>query len=128
MAITKTDALPIQDYRPAAGTTAPAPRAWASLRLATPGDAAAIQTIYDDVYRGTYTYEEYTDQHYLAHDMTSGRANWYVIQDDSDHGEVAGCVSAAVDLHHWRAYSRGMMVRPAWQGRGGASRLFGDAF
>ncbi len=105
-----------------------APRPWASLRLARPGDAAAIQNIYREVYKGTYTYHEYTDQHYLAKDMASGRSNWYVIQDAEQQGEVAGCVSATVDVEHWRAYSRGMMMRPAWQGKGGASRLFGDAF
>jgi RimJ/RimL family protein N-acetyltransferase len=124
MAITKSDIQPIQSYQPAAAV----PRSWASLRLASPGDAAAIQTIYQEVYKGTYTYHEYTDQHYLAKDMASGHANWYVIQDAEQQGEVAGCVSATVDVEHWRAYSRGMMMRPAWQGKGGASRLFGDAF
>ncbi len=123
MAITKSDIQPAPTYRPAA-----VPKAWASLRLARPGDAAAIQNIYQEVYRGTYTYREYTDTAYLARDMASGHANWYVIQDESRQGEVAGCVSATVDARHWRAYSRGMMMRPAWQGRGGASRLFGDAF
>ncbi|NMC06536.1 MAG: GNAT family N-acetyltransferase, partial [Candidatus Lokiarchaeota archaeon] len=105
-----------------------APKAWASLRPACPGDAAAIQHIYHEVYQGTYTYKEYTDQHYLAKDMTSGHANWYVIQDAEQHDEIAGCVSATVDVDHWRAYSRGMMMRPAWQGKGGASKLFGEAF
>jgi len=124
MAITEPNVQSIQNYQPAAAV----PRPWASLRLARPGDAAAIQNIYHEVYRGTYTYKEYTDAAYLAKDMASGHANWYVIQDESGRGEIAGCVSATVDLEHWRDYSRGMMVRPAWQGRGGASRLFGDAF
>ncbi len=124
MAITESTIPAVQKYQPAAAAIRP----WASLRLARPGDAAAIQNIYQEVYRGTYTYREYTDAAYLAKDMTSGHANWYVIQDASDHGEIAGCVSATVDIEHWRAYSRGMMMRPAWQGRGGASRLFGDAF
>ncbi len=124
MAITKTHIQPIQ----ALPEAAPAPRPWASLRLARPGDAAAIQNIYHEIYKGTYTYHEYTDQHYLAKDMASGHANWYVIQDAERKDEIAGCVSATVDVEHWRAYSRGMMVRPAWQGKGGASRMFGDAF
>ncbi|NMC04937.1 MAG: GNAT family N-acetyltransferase [Candidatus Lokiarchaeota archaeon] len=105
-----------------------APKAWASLRPSHPGDVAAIQNIYQEVYKGTYTYHEYTDAGYLAEDMASGHSNWYVIQDAELNNEIAGCVSATVDVDHWRAYSRGMMMRPAWQGKGGASRLFGDAF
>ncbi len=124
MALTRSIIEPIQALPVATG----APRPWASLRLAHPEDVAAIQNIYHEVYKGTYTYHEYTDPHYLVKDMASGRSNWYVIQDAEQQGEIAGCVSATVDVEHWRAYSRGMMMRPAWQGRGGASRLFGDAF
>ncbi|MEX2716353.1 MAG: GNAT family N-acetyltransferase, partial [Candidatus Sigynarchaeota archaeon] len=124
MAITGSTIPAVKDYRPAPAV----PRPWASLRLARPADAAAIQHIYHEVYKGTYTYNEYTDATYLAKEMTSGHASWYVIQDETAGGEIAGCVSATVDTEHWRAYSRGMMLRPAWQGRGGASRLFGDAF
>jgi RimJ/RimL family protein N-acetyltransferase len=104
------------------------PQPWASLRPAQPGDVAAIQNIYQEVYKGTYTYHEYTDQHYLAKDMASAHSNWYVIQDAEQHDEIAGCVSATVDVDHWRAYSRGMMMRPGWQGKGGSSKLFGEAF
>nr|MDO8115209.1 GNAT family N-acetyltransferase [Candidatus Sigynarchaeota archaeon] len=117
MVITKTaatTALPAQD--------------WAMLRHAQPGDVAAIQNIYQEVYQGTYTYYEYTDAANLHKDMTGGHAGWYVVEDASRDKEIAGCVSATIDGTHGRAYSRGMMVRPGWQGRGGASRLFGEAF
>nr|MDO8111185.1 GNAT family N-acetyltransferase [Candidatus Sigynarchaeota archaeon] len=117
MAITKTAAI-----------AAPAARDWASLRHARPGDVAAIQNIYQEVYRGTYTYQEYTDALYLNKDMTGGHSGWYVVEDATRGKEIAGCVSATIDGVHGRAYSRGMMVRPGWQGRGGASRLFGEAF
>lgn len=107
---------------------APSGNAWASLRLAQPSDITAIQNIYTEVYKGTYTYQEYTDATYLHKDITSGHSGWYVVEDATRGQEVAGCVSATVDVANTRAYSRGMMMRPGWQGRGGASRLFGDAF
>jgi len=101
---------------------------WANLRQARAADVPAIQNIYDEVYQGTYTYHEYTDAAYLHKDITSGHSGWYVVEDATRGHEVAGCVSATVDFQNARAYSRGMMMRPGWQGRGGASRLFGDAF
>jgi RimJ/RimL family protein N-acetyltransferase len=66
--------------------------------------------------------------HVLAKDMTGGHSSWYVVEDATRGREIAGCVSATVDHVNGRAYSRGMMVRPGWQGKGGASRLFGEAF
>ena len=107
---------------------APAAQDWANLRLARAADVPAIQNIYQEVYQGTYTYHEYTDASYLHRDITSGHSVWYVVEDATRGQEIAGCVSAKVDFANARAYSRGMMMRPGWQGRGGASRLFGDAF
>jgi len=107
---------------------APTAQDWASLRLARSSDVPAIQNIYHEVYKGTYTYYEYTDAMYLRKDITSGHSGWYVVEDATRDHEIAGCVSATVDFANARAYSRGMMIRPAYQGRGGASRLFGDAF
>ena len=107
---------------------APTSQDWANLRLARASDVAAIQNIYHEVYKGTYTYHEYTDATYLHKDITSGHSGWYVVEDATRGQEIAGCVSATVDFANARAYSRGMMMRPCWQGRGGASRLFGDAF
>jgi len=66
---------------------------WASLRHAQPGDVAAIQNIYQEVYRGTYTYQEYTDALYLNTDMTGGHSGWYVVEDATRGKEIAGCVS-----------------------------------
>ena len=108
--------------------SAPSAQEWANLRLARANDVPAIQNIYSEVYQGTYTYHEYTDATYLKHDITSGHSGWYVVEDATRGQEIAGCVSAIVDVANARAYSRGMMMRPGWQGRGGASRLFGDAF
>nr|MDO8115149.1 hypothetical protein [Candidatus Sigynarchaeota archaeon] len=96
MAITKTAAI-----------AAPPALDWASLRHARPGDVAAIQNIYQEVYRGTYTYQEYTDAGYLHKDMTGGHSGWYVVEDATREKEIAGCVSATVDGVHGRAYSRG---------------------
>jgi len=107
---------------------APTAQDWANLRHAHANDVAAIQNIYHEVYKGTYTYHEYTDATYLKKDIASEHSGWYVVEDATRDHEIAGCVSATVDLAHERAYSRGMMMRPGWQGRGGASRLFGDAF
>src|SRR5271157_3751772 len=107
---------------------APTAQDWANLRHAHANDVVAIQNIYHEVYKGTYAYHEYTDATYLHNDITSGHSGWYVVEDDTRGNEIAGCVSAIIDLAHNRAYSRGMMMRPDWQGRGGTSRLFGDAF
>ena len=101
---------------------------WATLRLAQSADVAAIQNIYHEVYQGTYTYQEYIDTGYLRKDIASKYSSWYVVEDATRDREIAGCVSARVDLANSRAYSRGMMMRPGWQGKGGASRLFGEAF
>jgi len=117
MTFTKIDVAPL-------GTT----QDWAALRHAHLGDAPAIQKIYHEIYQGTYTYQEYTDVAYLEKDMTGGHSGWYVVEDTAHGREIAGCVSATIDAIHERAYSRGMMLRPAWQGHGGASRLFGEAF
>jgi len=107
---------------------APPAQDWANLRQAHDTDVAAIQKIYHEVYQGTYTYHEYTDASYLHKDITSGHSGWYVVEDATRSNEIAGCVSAIVDVVNARAYSRGMMMRPSYQGRHGASRLFGDAF
>jgi len=106
----------------------PIPRDWAVVRHATPSDVRALANIYHEVYRGTYTYHEYLDPDYLKHEIESGLAGWYAVEDGTAPGEIAGCVSAKVDPIHQRAYSRGMMLRPAWQGRGGASHVFCECF
>jgi RimJ/RimL family protein N-acetyltransferase len=103
------------------------PRDWASVRPARLEDISAIQNIYKEVYKGTYSYLEYTDAGFLREDMSNGHSHWYVLEDNIRH-LICGCVSAAVDLGNWKAYSRGMMLRPAWQGYGGTARLFGTAF
>ena len=161
-------------HAPAAVLPRQHPRA--SVRRAVPGDAGQIATVYDEVYRGTYSYEEFVDPASLAKDI-SGRWNgWYVIEDEGAGagasvdagagavapaipataylpagetttgtarglpvsgaitacngrgGTVCGCVSGALDPVHGRVYVRGMMVRPAWQGRGGTSLAMGQAF
>ncbi len=103
------------------------PREWASVRPARPEDVSAIQNIYEEVYKGTYPYLEYTDAEFLRQDMTSGHSNWYILE-DTLRQLICGCVSALVDEREMRAYCRGMMLRPAWQGYGGTARLFGVAF
>ena len=103
------------------------PRDWASVRPARPEDVSAIQNIYKEVYKGTFSYLEYTDAGFLRHDMANGHSNWYVLESNISH-LICGCVSVLVDPGSWKAYSRGMMLRPAWQGYGGTSRLFGTVF
>ncbi|HME55332.1 MAG TPA: hypothetical protein VKM55_24200 [Candidatus Lokiarchaeia archaeon] len=102
-------------------------RDWASIRLAHPEDAAIIQNIYNEVYKGTYSYLEYLDTEFLRKDMTNGHSSWYLVVDNT-FGTKCGCVSFTVDETHLRAYTRGMMMRPAWQGRRGNTMVLGQAY
>ncbi|MHA1793365.1 MAG: GNAT family N-acetyltransferase [Promethearchaeota archaeon] len=98
------------------------------VRLANEKDANQITRIYRDVYKGTYVYKEFTDPRFIMEEIEDENVRWYVIEETSKKRRVIGCVSAIVDPLNLRAYSRGMMIRPKWQGRRGASRSFGIAF
>ncbi|MBD3188076.1 GNAT family N-acetyltransferase [Candidatus Bathyarchaeota archaeon] len=104
-------------------------KAWEpSLRPANPEDAREITNIYEDVYKGTYSYKEYQDKDYISNDISQGNSSWYVIEDQMASNEIVGVISGAIDDINWRVYVRGMMIRPDWQGLGGTTRLFGEVF
>jgi RimJ/RimL family protein N-acetyltransferase len=117
----------MSDIKSNSRSATPISQEWAVLRVATVQDAPAIVQVYHDIYQGTYSYHEYLNPEFIKADITGGNGRWYVIEDVMKGNEICGCISATLDPESGRAYSRGMMVRPDWQGKGGVSRLFGDA-
>mgnify|MGYP006291961245 CR=1 FL=1 len=94
-----------------------------SIRDALPTDAAQVSEIYRQVYNNTYSYTEYTDSDYLMKDIRNKWTGWYVMVPRGEYDQIAGCVSTEVDPIHHRAYGRGLMMHPKYQGLGVGSRL-----
>jgi hypothetical protein len=109
-----------------------------SFRISTPDSydqALEITKVYDEIYNGSYPYKEMLDPDYVYKSFSDPNYFWAVFSVDGENSsenitetgdrkcDVAGCFTIVGDKEHNTGYSRGLNVRPRYQGKIQARRL-----
>ena len=85
------------------------------LYFANQNDAKEIIQIYKELYNGTYPYKEMEDEEEVSKMINSSKYEWILFKDSI--GNIAGCITFALDFNNKKGYIRGFMVKKKYQGR-----------
>ena len=85
------------------------------LYFANQDDAKEIVQIYKELYNGTYPYKEMEDEEEVRKMIISSNYEWILFKDPN--GNIAGCITFALNFNNKKGYIRGFMVKKKYQGR-----------